>query len=149
MFNQVLDCPKCQYRFGFDYEPGQLPENITCPSCGESSPISDYSALNFCSHCHTKLKIPLDIVSDAGIVCPNCGKDLKLDETFFDNQNESTFVPDGGRKVFRKMLQDNEFFDKYKILQLLGKGGMAEVYLAEHLLLKQFKGEPVPMPAIP
>ena len=37
-----------------------------------------------------------------------------------------------------ELLKPDDFFDKYRIVSFIGRGGMSEVYLAEHLLLKQF-----------
>ena len=143
MFSKVLDCPVCKHRFNYDHEGSDFPERITCPSCRNSSKYSDYSALTFCPQCRAKLKIPLDIIFDSDLSCPSCGTMLNAVGTFADETAASTM---GGsnvgnstdrRQLYKRMLQDGDIFDKYKIIRLLGKGGMAEVYLAEHLLLKQ------------
>lgn len=141
MFSQILDCPTCGERFR--YECGdEFPESISCPKCGKSRPIGDFSALVLCRQCRTKLSIPLDILSDPDLSCPQCGAAIRVgdgDLPAVDGDDFSTF-DDGGadrRQLFKRMLQDGDIFDKYRIIRLLGRGGMADVYLAEHLLLKQ------------
>jgi len=137
MFSHVLECPKCKNRFGFDSETG-LPERISCPRCGESLPYSDFSALVLCPECRTKLKIPCDLLSDPDLACPQCGKPLRLGTGEWDPGTDSSGEELSSRfPVSRRMLQDGEFIDKYRIISLLGRGGMAEVYLGEHLLLHQ------------
>jgi len=143
MFSKVLDCPVCKHRFNYDHEGSDFPERITCPSCRNSSKYSDYSALTFCQQCRAKLKIPLDIIFDSDLSCPSCGTMLTAVGTFADETAASTMGGSNAgnstdrRQLYKRMLQDGDIFDKYKIIRLLGKGGMAEVYLAEHLLLKQ------------
>ena len=41
------------------------------------------------------------------------------------------------RKIPQMLLSPGMIFDKYRIIRFVGHGGMAEVYQAEHLLLKQ------------
>ncbi len=138
MFSKVLDCPVCQHRFNFDHEGDNFPEQICCPNCQTSSVYSEFSAMTFCPQCRTKLKIPLDILFDDDLSCPSCGALLNNQESFEDTA-ASTITNNAAdrRQFYKRMLKDGDIFDKYQIIRLLGKGGMAEVYLAEHLLLKQ------------
>ena len=141
MFSKVLDCPSCNGRFMFEHDndSGKFPEKITCPQCGASNFTGDYSAINFCPGCRAKLRIPLDIISDPDLSCPQCGISLGDLHTVPGDDDMTTFTGHGAdqHQMYRRLLQDGEQFDKYQIIRLLGKGGMAEVYLAEHLLLKQ------------
>lgn len=138
MFSKILDCPNCQFRFKLDHE-GPLPESIVCPSCNTEQAASRYSVLVFCPDCQSKLKIPLDILYDRDNFCPQCGQPLDPETIFTESGFNSTFGSDADdqHQVYKRLLEDGTIFDKYQIIRLLGKGGMAEVYLAEHMLLKQ------------
>ena len=139
MFSKVLDCPNCGNRFSYEHEGTVFPEQISCPKCGESKAYKEFSALLFCQECRAKLRVPLDILFDADLSCPDCGTLLNANATYLEDTAASTLSSNGvdRRQLYKRMLQDGEVFDKYQIIRLLGKGGMAEVYLAEHLLLKQ------------
>ena len=139
MFSKVLDCPECKHRFNFEHSGDDFPEMITCPECKTSRVYSEYSAMTLCSQCRAKLKIPLDILFDEDLSCPNCGVFLNAHGKFTEDTAASTITNNAAdrRQLYKRMLKDGEVFDKYQIIRLLGKGGMAEVYLAEHLLLKQ------------
>jgi len=136
MLSRILDCSSCGHRFNYEYE-GVMPQEILCPNCGKTAAQSEYSALVICQSCHTKLRIPLDMVYDNDNICPQCGKTLDP-KTFFDSgsmDDKLDSLSGGSASEGSQQLQPGEFFDKYKVIKLLGKGGMAEVYLAEHLLL--------------
>ena len=143
MFSKVLDCPECGHRFNYDHGDSAFPERITCPGCNKSSHYADFSVLTFCSQCRSKLKIPLDMIFDDDLACPSCGAVVNTASSFIDEAGAVTLdCGNGGspaeeRKKNKSLLREGDIFDKYKIIRLLGKGGMAEVYLAEHLLLKQ------------
>ena len=137
MFEYILDCPQCNHRFHYEMEGDFFPEEIDCPECGAFSPAEEYSALILCGECRSKIKVPLDMLNNEDLVCPKCGAGIRPDALASLSGSGTTiadFMPAGEKK---RMLQDGAFFDKYRIIKLLGRGGMAEVYLAEHLLLKQ------------
>ena len=125
MFSLVLDCPFCSQRFNFD-NGGNIPENITCPECGGTAANENFSAIIFCPECRKKLRVPLNIIH-ADIYCPHCEAPLKADMTFVD-EDVSTYTI-GGSKVAEstRLLNDGDTFDKYRIIRMLGNGGMAEV----------------------
>ncbi len=143
MFSKVLDCPECGHRFNYDHGDSAFPERITCPGCNKSSHYADFSVLTFCSQCRSKLKIPLDMISDTDLACPSCGAVVNTESSFVGEAGAVTLDCTDRisafeeRKKHKSLLREGDIFDKYKIIRLLGKGGMAEVYLAEHLLLKQ------------
>ena len=141
MFSKVLDCPSCGTRFSYEHEGMIFPEQISCPKCGVSRAYKEFSALIFCQECRAKLRVPLDILFDNDLSCPDCGSLLNanINAEYLEDTAASTLSSNGidRRQLYKRMLQDGEVFDKYQIIRLLGKGGMAEVYLAEHLLLKQ------------
>ena len=137
MFEHILDCPRCGKRFHYEHEGMDFPEVITCPECGESSESGDFEVLLLCHECHVKIKVPLSMLDDEDNRCPKCGAEIRNDRLTHLTQEGMTLTgitADGEKK---RMLQDGDFFDKFQIIKLLGRGGMAEVYLAEHLLLKQ------------
>lgn len=137
MSSMILDCPVCQNRFPFQNEGG-IPDCITCPGCGKKSRSNDYSAMMFCPSCRSKLAVPLEMLDGNTINCPHCDHEFLPETDSLMNEAESAVFEDDNQDAPEKRIfQDGAFFDKYKILRILGKGGMAEVYLAEHLLLKQ------------
>ena len=140
MFSKVLDCPECGHRFNYDHEGSDFPDFIVCPGCHASSNFADFSALTICPQCYTKLKTPLGMFCDDDLACPSCGTILNIagsliSENIVDTLDDDNVV--NYSYMDKCMLKEGDVFDKYKIIRLLGKGGMAEVYLAEHLLLKQ------------
>ena len=139
MFAKVLDCPACGHRFSYEHEGESFPELISCPECKSERSYKEFASLLFCRECHAKLKVPLDILFDPDLSCPECGALLKVNTVYAEDTAVSTFTAGekDRRQIYKRMLQDGDIFDKYQIIRLLGKGGMAEVYLAEHLLLKQ------------
>lgn len=134
---KVLDCPVCERRFNFEYDSRELPETITCPECRSTRPGIDFYGLIFCPACFTKLKISMKLLITPGIVCPGCKTVLN------DNTDELPTPATSGsnssipRPVTSRMMNNGEVFDKHHIIRFLGSGGMAEVYLTEHLLFKQ------------
>ncbi|MBR2719973.1 MAG: protein kinase, partial [Lentisphaeria bacterium] len=137
MFSSILDCPECEHRFNFEHDDGTFPEIISCPACGISRGYREFSALLFCPGCRTKIKVPLDMVFDENIRCPKCNAAFNTGQNLLDDDYGSTLDGIGNCTASKRVLQDGDIFDKYRIISLLGRGGMAEVYLAEHLLLKQ------------
>ena len=138
MFSSVLDCPACAHRFQYEHQADHFPEEITCPECGKSSACEDFSALLFCPHCRCKLKVSLNLLNESGLMCPRCNGVLNDNSVSLNEEDyESTYDGSDRPESFRRLLQDGDIFDKFRVIRLLGRGGMAEVYQAEHLLLKQ------------
>ena len=77
------------------------------------------------------------MLNDKDNRCPKCGAEIHNDLLSHLSQEAVTVAGASAPKEKKRMLNDGDIFDKYKIITLLGRGGMAEVYLAEHLLLKQ------------
>lgn len=138
MSSMILDCPYCQNRFHFQNEGG-IPQRITCPKCRKEAVSNDFAAMMFCPSCRSKLAVPLEMLDGSNIVCPRCEASFLPETESLMGEGSSGIFDDeetgGGEE--KRIFEDGEFFDKYKIIKILGKGGMAEVYLAEHLLLKQ------------
>lgn len=139
MSNLILDCPLCQSRFPFQNANG-IPEFISCPRCGKEAHSNDFSAMMFCPSCRSKLAVPLEMLDGSMIDCPHCEHSFlpETDSLMEEEASAGDFEEDTGSSSEKRIFEDGAFFDKYKIIKMLGKGGMAEVYLAEHLLLKQF-----------
>ena len=137
MFAEILDCPECSHRFHYDHT-GSIPARISCPNCGLEAAAEEFSAIILCPECNKKIKIPLDLLNDPEICCPCCDTHIRTNNALTeDGDYGSTLVFQSQKKQHSSRLKPGDVFDKYKIVRLLGKGGMAEVYLAEHILLKQ------------
>ena len=137
MFAEILDCPVCNHRFRCDHT-GSIPEQITCPNCGQKAAAEEFSAIILCPECRKKIKIPLELLNNPDTCCPCCDAHLHTKNSLEEADDYgSTLVFQGQNKQQSWRLKQGDVFDKYKIVRQLGKGGMAEVYLAEHILLKQ------------
>ena len=138
MFSHIIDCPECNHRFTFEKEDS-FPDTISCPSCGTAKPYYEYNTLILCGSCHRKLKVQIQYLEDDQIACPICNEYinkanlLSQDNGMYTYTGDNSAVPSNDKRL----LNDGEFIDKFKIISFIGKGGMAEVYFAEHLLLKQ------------
>ncbi|MBR2364035.1 MAG: protein kinase, partial [Lentisphaeria bacterium] len=137
MNSLILDCPHCAHRFPFQQE-GEIPERIVCPGCGKESHCNDFSAMMFCPSCRSKLAVPLEMLDGNAISCPHCEFGFLPETTsLMAEGSTAVFEEDTGSNEEPQIFADGEYFDNYRIIRLLGKGGMAEVYLAEHLLLRR------------
>ena len=138
MLSHILDCPACKHRFTFDKED-RFPDTILCPSCKTANPYYEYNTLVLCSKCRRKLKIKIQYLESDKITCPVCNEYIDAEHFISQDNNMYTYAGDNRLAPAKeqRLLKDGEYIDKFQIVSFIGKGGMAEVYLAEHLLLKQ------------
>ena len=136
MLEKILDCPNCGKRFHYECD-GVIPSEIICPECHAKSRMEDYAVLIFCSKCHAKLKIPLSLLEEPDIMCPECNAVLTRDlQEIYEGTSTIEMMDPRPRTEQKRLFAEGDLFDKYRIERFLGKGGMAEVYLTKHLLLK-------------
>ena len=135
MFLYVLDCPECKQRFDFNKQD-EFPENITCPNCQSTKSYTQYSSIVLCDNCHQQLEIPLEIINNPDLSCPACNTAIGADNLLVQEVDTCIGISEELASPRKQLLENGSFLGSYKIISLLGRGGMAEVYLAEHLLLK-------------
>ena len=138
MQSLILACPSCSQRYEYRFDR-EIPARIKCPICGKEASCDDYSAILFCPKCYSKLDVLL-MCRKEDVHCPRCntivpfGSELTFEN--FDDTNNILQHPTA-KSNSQWLLQAETLFDKYRIIKPIGKGGMAEVYLAEHILLHQ------------
>ncbi|MBR2641617.1 MAG: protein kinase [Lentisphaeria bacterium] len=138
MQTRIFNCPKCDGMF--EYESDEIAEQISCPECGQISSSGEFSSVMLCPSCHKKLNVPLELLAEPELICPLCDQSFSTAESMYLSELSSeTMISDFPEEDFlpKQMLQAGEIFDKFRIVKLLGRGGMGEVYLAEHLLFQR------------
>ncbi len=134
----ILACPSCSQRYEYRYD-SDIPSRIVCPLCGHEASCDEFSAILFCPKCYSKLDVLLECRKE-DVHCPRCntvvpfGSKMTFDD--LDDSNPAPVAPTPPT-LNQWLLASETLFDKYRIIKPLGRGGMAEVYLAEHILLHQ------------
>lgn len=125
----VIRCHRCEK----DHEIAEnnLKDVIDCPYCYTSAEAENFSAVMFCPECYAELLVPLDVLKSE-LQCPYCEKIFRVNAMFsLDENDDDDIFPDEKSSIF----SEGDIYDKYKIISLLGAGGMGEVYLAQHMFL--------------
>lgn len=134
-----LQCPSCQEEFSSSSAETQE-ELLTCPKCGVRKEKKAFFQLFFCPGCK-KIFREKEQQEKGTLICPYCRREISEKEApgLSSSDTRNSFagfrMPPLPAGEDRRLLKDGEIFDKYKIIRLLGRGGMAEVYLAEHMIL--------------
>ena len=134
----ILRCPKCEKHYE-SADDALKKHELECPECGLKSHSADFCAMMFCPNCRGKLAVSLTVLKERRLVCPRCDKafspnvSIDLDDETINTNSLFEEDEEDDSATFKA----GDYFDKYEIIRLLGRGGMGEVYLAKHLFLNR------------
>ena len=125
-------CIHC--RFEFFVPDDKVGRDINCPNCSLKIPVVDRQVTCFCSECEGRIIVPLNMIGGKG-ECPHCSQETTLTLGEEAYRFFST-IAEAEQQFTNASLRTGSTIGKYKIIRCLGIGGMGEVYLVEHTLLK-------------
>ncbi|MBR2723084.1 MAG: protein kinase [Lentisphaeria bacterium] len=128
----VLRCSRCEK--DHEVQEKNLGLTMDCPHCNNEGSIENFSVVMFCPHCYAELLVPPDVIKKE-LQCPFCDKVFHANITFSLNDDDDDTEEEAVADDSSPMFKEGDVYDKYRIVKLLGKGGMGEVYLASHMLL--------------
>ena len=125
-------CKHCHHEF---YVPSEmLGKKMRCPNCTGTLYIDDAQMICSCSQCGGMLEVSSWMLGSLS-ECPHCQREIKLSL----GEDSSKYFPDSPKRTAMlktASLKSGDIIGSYCIIRCLGIGGMGEVYLAEHTLLK-------------
>lgn len=131
----VVRCLRCEKDHEIS-EKNATGHFLECPHCNTSADSENFQAVMFCPHCYAELLVPLDVLKRE-LQCPYCDKVFRANLSFsLSESDDAEDFKEIETNAKDTMFVEGDVFDKYKIIRLLGKGGMGEVYLARHMLLQ-------------
>ena len=131
----VIRCQRCEKDHEVDESVLQQ-ESIDCPFCNNSASPDGYSAIMFCPGCYAELHVDTNVLHRE-LQCPYCDKVFRANVSFSLAENNSAQEDKILEQRVFNGFSEGDIFDKYKIIRMLGRGGMGEVYLAQHTLLNR------------
>lgn len=125
-------CLHCHFEFPVPAD--SVGSEINCPNCSLKLKVTERQVQCFCAECDGKIAVPLYMTGGEG-ECPHCHGNTR----FVLGEEAYRFFPEiakNAQQFSNASLRAGDVIGKYQVIRCLGIGGMGEVYLVEHTLLK-------------